>query len=433
MKRWLFSAVCVFLLAGLPALAQNITSTAGDKDAELAFVVYFSRHGVRAPTGEAAQYNPYSISPWPAWEVPPAYLTEHGYQLIRKLGAYERMQLTKQGLFTTGGCTDISKVTFYADSDQRTQMSGKALAEGIFPGCKVAVGYLPEGTQDPLFHSLQAGIGTSAATAALLGRVGGSARNLTEAYRPGLEQLDKIMASCGTPTAREKKRTSLFDIPINMSTGKDGKFAEPRGPLNTASTLTENLLLEYTQGMDAANVGWGCVNATNLRSLMDLHTAAADFTQRTPAIAKMLASNLLDHIRRALEQAATHRAVSGSPSKPADRALFLIGHDTNIASMSGLLDLTWIEDGRRDDTPPGGTLVFELWKKRGTGSLSVRMYYTAQTLEQMRNSADLSLSNPPERVPLFVPGCSTADFSCPWPAFSRTVQQAIDAHYVNTN
>ena len=69
--------------------------------------------------------------------------------------------------------------------------------------------------------------------------------------------------------------------------------------MNTASTLTENLLLEYTEGMDAANVGWGCVDGEKLRSLVDLHTSASDFAQRTKAIARMQASNLLDHVRRA--------------------------------------------------------------------------------------------------------------------------------------
>ena len=33
-----------------------------------------------------------------------------------------------------------------------------------------------------------------------------------------------------------------------------------------------------------------------------------------------------------------------------DRALFLIGHDTNLSNIAGLLNLTWIFDGRRDDT-----------------------------------------------------------------------------------
>ena len=150
---------------------------------------------------------------------------------------------------------------------------------------------------------------------------------------------------------------------------RDDHPAELRGPLNTASTLTENLLLEYTEGVDASNVGWGCVDGSKLRSLIELHTAASDFAQRTKAIARMQASNLLDHLRRAMEQSVTGKPVAGAPGAPGDRALFLIGHDTNLTNIAGMLNLTWIVDGRRDDTPPGGALIFELWHGRSTGRL----------------------------------------------------------------
>ena len=87
---------------------------------------------------------------------------------------------------------------------------------------------------------------------------------------------------------------------------------------------------------------------------MALHTAATDFTERTTVMAQIGASNLLAHIDDAMEQAVTQKTIPGALSKPSDRALFLIGHDTNLTNMAGLLNLTWIADGRRDDTPPGG-------------------------------------------------------------------------------
>jgi 4-phytase/acid phosphatase len=184
--------------------------------------------------------------------------------------------------------------------------------------------------------------------------------------------------------------------------------------------------------MDTALVGWGCVDGPKLRSLINLHTAASDFTQRTPAIARAQASDQLEHVRRALEQAATHQQVPGAPSKSADLALFLIGHDTNLSNMAGLLNLTWIIDGRRDDTPPGGALTFELWRSRKTGAYIVRTYYTAQTLEQMRSATPLTLNDPPQRVPVFIPECSGKDFSCTWPDFSQMISHTIDPKYVSS-
>jgi 4-phytase/acid phosphatase len=182
-------------------------------------------------------------------------------------------------------------------------------------------------------------------------------------------------------------------------------------------------LLEYTEGMDKANVGWGCVGYPELESLLALHTAAVDFTNRTPETAKAQAGNLLDHISHSIEQAITGKPIAGALGKPTDLALFLIGHDTNQENVAGLLNLTWIVDGRRDDTPPGGALVFEVWRKPSINIYFVRTYYTAQTLDQMRGSVPPTASQAPERVPVFIPGCSNADMSCDLRAFLNLLNQ----------
>lgn len=425
---------CLFVLIAALLSAETAPTFAKSQDTDLKFVVYMSRHGVRSPTGIPEQYNPYSFASWPTWDVAPGYLTAHGYRLMELFGAYDRLELANQGLLSASGCEDAARVTIHADSDQRTRESGKALAEGLFPGCTVSVQALPEGTEDPLFHSIPAGVGVSdptLAAAAVAGRIGGDPKNLTGAYRSQIAALDKLLATCGTPASRDTARMSLFDIPAKLVPGKGDRPAELRGPLSTASTLTENMLLEYTQGMNDSNVGWGCVNGEKLRSLIDLHTAATDFAQRTKPVARMQASNLLDHVRRALEQSVTGKVVSGAPSVPADRALFLVGHDTNLTNIAGVLNLTWIIDGRRDDTPPGGVLIFELWRTRATGMYSVRTYYSAQTLEQMRSASKLTLDDPPQRVPVFLPACSGQDLSCSWPSFSKMLDQAIDQSYVS--
>lgn len=408
--------------------AQTAVSKSGVHSEQLLFVIYLSRHGVRSPTGNPAQYNPYSAAPWPAWSVPPGYLTAHGYRLMRYFGAWDRQQLAGEGLLTAAGCDDAARVTFYADSDQRTRETGKALAEGLFPGCATQVRGLPEGTHDPLFHPL----GTQAAStdpslslAAITGRIGGNPANLTDAYRSQLSELDSILGKCGDPpgSASAPIRQSILEIPATLEFGSPGHLAELRGPLSTASTLTENFLLEYTEGMDASNVGWGCVNDKNLRSLIQLHTAVSEFTQRPAPVSRMQASNLLHQIRLALEQAAAGKRISGAVSRVNDRALFLIGHDTNIASVAGLLDLHWIADGQSDGTPPGGALVFELWRSRIDRTDSVHVYYTAQTLEQMRAATLLTQENPPVRVPIFIPSCSRPDLFCSLVDFEESLER----------
>jgi 4-phytase/acid phosphatase len=420
----LFVMVAVLLGTCASGLSAQ-TSSEGDR-ADLKFVVYFSRHGVRSPTGKAPQYDRFSSAAWPVWPVAPGILTQHGYRLMELFGAYDRQQLTRQGLFAGAGCADAGHVSFYADSDQRTRETGKALAAGMFPGCTIAVPSRAEGTGDPLFHlppETVAFADRELARAAIAGRIGGKAENPTEAYREQIAAFDNLLATCGK-AADGMKRTSLFDVPSTLSLGQEDHLAELKSPLNTASTLAENLLLEYAEGMDRQQVGWGCADGATVRSLIALHTAATDITQRTPAIAKLQAANLLKQVETAMQQAASQRAVPGALSKPADKALFVVGHDTNILNMAGALNLNWIADRRRDDTAPGSTLIFELWKKRDSKTYTVKVFLSVQTLEQMRNATPLTLEAPPERVPVFLPGCSRADFSCSWEGFLHTLEDA---------
>jgi 4-phytase/acid phosphatase len=257
-------------------------------ESRLKFVVIVSRHGVRSPTGKTDQLNQYSRQPWPKWNVPPGYLTEHGAQLMTIFGTYDRAQFAAEGLLSPKGCADAEHIRIIADSDQRTRETGKALATGLAPGCKIDVAALPEGTADPLFHYMGTGVGhpdKMLATAAVSGRIGGNPQGLIEAYRPQLLTLESVLrgcdpgAACTTTTGAVPQ--SIFDIPSSLASGKGDHLVELHSPLGTASTMAENILLEYTEGMDASNVGWGRVDLRRLRELVQLHTANEDISGRT--------------------------------------------------------------------------------------------------------------------------------------------------------
>ena len=427
-----FSVLFILCPIAPRALAQTSGAPTGDRDADLQFVVMLSRHGVRSPLTSQAELDKFSAAPWPKWDVPPGIQTAHGNELIRIFGAWDRTHWSGEGLFAHSGCADASRVTIVADVDQRTRETGKALAEGIFPGCGIEVKSQPDGTVDPLFHALNSGLfhpDTALAAAAVEGRIGGDPKNPLETYHPQLAALDRVLTGCGklppNPT-----RTSIFDIPTTLAPGSGGSMISARSPLATASTFAENLLLEYTQGMSDADTGWGCLDGATLRYLMQLDTAAWDYSARTPLIARTNASNLLDHIEKTLEQGASGKPVAGAIGKPDDKLVILVGHDSNIAPVAGALRIDWVLDGRVDDTPPGGQLLFELWRPRDGGAPFVRVEYTAQTLEQMRQAQPLTPANPPGIAPVFVPGCSGPDLSCPWDKFSEVMHQAIDPAFV---
>lgn len=430
--RLLFIGFACLSIWTASVAAQTAEAAPTGRSADLKFVVALSRHGVRSPIGNTDLLNQYSAAPWPKWDVPPSYLTPHGYQLMKLFGAWDRANLSGQGLFAPSGCGDAAHVSILADTDERTIETGKALAEGMFPGCPIPVQAKAEGTADPLYRivgGLHPGDVVLAAQA-IAGRIGGDPKSLTEAFRPQLAALDNVLAGCGHAASSDVKRTSIFDIPVSL--GKGSTYSSGySGPLSVASTMAENFLLEYTTGMSDANTGWGCVDGKTLRALMQLDTASWDYGYRTPTVARIHASNLLDRIQRSLEQNVTGKPVAGALSKPDDRLLIVVGHDSNIVAVAGALGVNWIIDGRMDDTPPGGALLFELWQPRDGGAPFVRLEYTAQTLEQMRQSQTLTPANPPAAAPIFVPGCSQQDMSCTWDGFRSAVHGAINPAYVD--
>jgi len=421
-----------FFLCAIPLLAQTSAAPAQPMNADLQLVVVLSRHGVRSPLNRQTELDKFSAAPWPVWNVEPGIQTPHGNELIRIFGAWDRAHWSEEGLLTSSGCDDAAHVTIVADTDQRTRETGKALAEGIFPGCTVPVHSQPDGATDPIFRALNAGVGhadNALAVAAVEGRIGANPADLTEAYRPQLAALDRVLAGCGK-LPENSHRSSIFDIPSSLAPGSNSSPVASRGPLVTASTLAENFLLEYTQGMSDADTGWGCVDGATLRYLMQLDTAAWNYAFHTPAVARMNASNLLDRIEKTMRQDASGKPVAGAVGKPGDKLVILVGHDSNIAAVAGALGIDWVLDGRVNDTPPGGALVFELWRSRDSGKSLVRVNYWSQTLEQMRKSQVLSSANPPAIAPIFVPGCSGPDLSCTWEGFSTAMRQSIDPAYV---
>jgi len=133
----LLVCACMSAWRAPPAQTMNGNMAAGHSKEQLRMVVILSRHGVRSPTWTQARLDTYSALPWPKWSVPPGDLTSRGYELIRRFGSFDRASFAAAGLLAPNGCEDASKVYVWADSEQRTLASGKALAEGLFPAARL--------------------------------------------------------------------------------------------------------------------------------------------------------------------------------------------------------------------------------------------------------------------------------------------------------
>jgi hypothetical protein len=120
---------------------------------------------------------------------------------------------------------------------------------------------------------------------------------------------------------------------------------------------------------------------------------------------------------------------NGNARPPARRKLtLLVGHDTNISNIGGMLGMHWaLPSYLADQTPPAGALHFELLRDRDSGSYAVRVSYIAQTLDQMRHAVQLDRSRPPEQTTATIEGCPTKDGeTCAWPTFDALASKAID-------
>ena len=190
-------------------------------------------------------------------------------------------------------------------------------------------------------------------------------------------------------------RKLLWSRPLRSARHSPSKTVELTGPLTVGSTLSEVLLLEYLNGFQGRDLGWGRLTRENLLQVLEVHAIYADLMRRTAYLARARGSNLLAHVLLSMEQAASGKAVPGALGRPGDALLILAGHDTNLSNLSGMLGLSWHLQGYQpDDTPPGGALVFLLWRD-DAGHDSVTAQYIAQSLDQMRNAERVTAGRPP--------------------------------------
>ncbi len=398
---------------------------------QLRYVVIITRHGVRSPTWNIDRLNQYSTAPWPAWSVPPGNLTPHGRALMLLMGSYYREWLMSAGLLHQQGCADARRVYVYADSDQRTLETGKALAETVLPGCTVEVHSQTPGSKDPLFDPLETGLAKpdwQLAAQAVRERLSDPSGGFRDLHRFAFETLESLLA--GEGSASQNRLEPPDEITVSV-TSKGVQLNEPWG---VASTLGEDLLLEYTEGMQGGDLGWGRLDADALFRILELHAVYADLMRRTSYLARARGSNLLYHVLQSMQQAATGKATTGALDRSGNAVLIVSGHDTNLSNLSGMLGLSWRLPGyQADDTPPGGALVFSIWQEPGAAKYFVRSQYLAQTLEQMRGATPLSLSAPPAKEDLSIPGCDSATSAsgCPWDTFSKAIERAIDHRFVS--
>jgi 4-phytase/acid phosphatase len=412
-----------FLLLTATLVPAQTRTSRNHSENKLRFTLILSRHGVRPPLTAASVLGVRSSDAWPEWEVPLGYLTPHGAQAIRQMGAYMRLDLARKGLIPATGCPASGTIYLYADIQQRTIMSTRNTFAALEPGCDARPVYEVAGApavDDPVFSPIPAAFPPPSAEAiaadpqAALGN--DPAAYFSLAANPELKELAQILA----PDPAHPAAKPILD--------------DPR-PLAVGAPLIEDFLLEYTDGKPMSEVGWGHVDEPTLRRLMPVYVKGFSRGTRTPLSARSRGSNLVAHILDTLEQAAQlAQTQPGNPVRgafgPADtRLVYIGGHDSDLSHIGSLFGLHWTVGGVTDDTPPDSQIVFELWQSSKSKEYTIRLFYRAQTYDQLRSGRPLTLASPPAKVDQTPPGCHVGQ-PCPFATFDRAAHALLDPAYI---
>ena len=364
------------------------------------------------PRRATKRSTPLSVDVWPSWQVPDGNLTSHGAAAAALMGQHFRTLYAGPQFLDLSACPTRDDVFTWADKSERTRATANAMLAGMFPGCGLSPSFNPA-TAATLFHPTEAGIApldAKVAKAAVLAAMGGSQRSAKQRYAADFAYLATVLRGPTRQTCIDAGRGAtcrLIDLPWRIKVAqKEGNRLKLQGPLADASTVAEVVRLEYSDGMSLDQVGWGRIKtAADVKAVLSLHKAQYDVTLRVPYIAKRNASQILNQIAIALKQG-TELSDANEQGPPAAKFLLIVGHDSNIAAMQAALGVDWqLEGYPMNDTPPSGAIVFERSRDLVTSERSVRAYYTAQTLDQMRNLIPPVGDEMPRQAALSLPGC----------------------------
>jgi 4-phytase / acid phosphatase len=388
------------------------------------------------PPSSTKEITPLAADPWPTWDVPDGQLTSHGKLAIAELGKWEGQMLRARELLGVG-CPKPGDVFAWANSGyQRTIDTADTLLAVWFPGCGLKAGHLPTTDQDPLFMASRFEVGRldqDQARNAVKERMGGSLERPDPRLALLMAELQSVLRCCAASVCQkavQKESCTLADRPSALSPTAEGRNVDWTGPIGEAATIAQVLLLEYANGFPPELVGWGRAStAEAVIRLSELRKIKYEYQERVPYIARRGASNLLQQILLALEAGTGKGPADADPNLVDAKLVLFLGSDTQVAEIGGILDAHWQLKGYLDDeTPPGGGLVFELLQDPATRAQFVRLVFVAQTLEQIRLASVLSASNPPNYVPVLVPGCEGArpDGACPVASFITLARSKMD-------
>lgn len=380
---------------------------------QLEKVVEISRHGVRPPTpGNRKEIEAATERAWPRWNTADGELTGHGYAAVVNKGRWQGEHYRQLGLLRAG-CPTAGEIYVRASPLQRTRATAAALVDGAFPGCGVQV-HSVEGDVDPLFQSDKlpfAQLDPAQENAAISAKAGNLAE-LQHDLQPEIQQLKQAVCTADC---------AFFDRPWQLKQTKSG-HTYVQG-LSVLASMVETLRLGWSENLPLSQLAWGNItSAQQISALLPLLTANYDLSNDVAYIAQRRGSILLDAVVKGLDNSA---------DSPDARWLLLVAHDTNIAMLRTLINFSWQLPGyARGNIPPGSSLVFERWRDTTSNARFLRVYFQAQSLDDLRHLTPIDQTHTLLREEWHQQNCRVTDVGtlCPYQSTLQQFNQAIDHH-----
>jgi 4-phytase/acid phosphatase len=327
-------------------------------------------------------------------------------------------------------------------------MTAAKFGAGLIPGANIPVHtYNPTNpfVADPVLDPLLAGVATVNPARALTEVQGvfGSGTNLASAYSGELSLISKVLYPPGTqptngaiqgsvdPTALPIALTTNAPLPLPLPPYYTGNVIG-MGGLSSTVSAADPFVMQYADGYTNTDVGWGRLTLDELSQQTRINTLQISIAMRQPYLARVQSSSAASHVLRSMNQVITGKPLAGAFGDTQSQILVIISSDYYLSGLAGLLDAHWsLPDYQPDFCPPGGALVFELRQVTATGQYLVRVFYTAQTFDQLRNLTPLTLGAPPATQQLLIPGgSSTTNLDIDFAAFTNLMNAAIGLEYV---
>ncbi len=415
-------------------------------------ILICGRHSIRTATKDPSQLAAFAVDAYPNFVtetgavVTTGYLTPRGRQAEVLLGAYFHDYLLHEGLLTDNAQEDSARSYFRAAPIERTNVTAAAFQAGVIPSVTapmvhsfpISPDQLPtDPVFDPIFTKVVT-VDTERAVSEAQG-IYNNGNALLSANSGEYSLIRSVLFgySLGTqpPPSTPDGKTDVTSesIPLTANTTLYTGNVINIGGLSDVLDACDPFVMQYADDFPLDQVAWGRLSPDTLSQQTRIVNLQFSIEMRSPYLNQLQSSNFASHVLRTIEQGVKGRNVRGAFGTAASRLHVIISSDAYIAGLAGLLRLHWQLPGYQPDfCSPGGALVFELRQSIKTKEHLVRVFYTSQSFDQLRNLTPLTRENPPKTMQLLVPGGSNSstDLDVKFKTFQKLCKGVIDPKYV---